>query len=287
MRGKIQDGTVKNAVAMKAECVVQRNNPIEAVVIREMDIAEWVLGDRFNAVFALTDNNRVMHLIGRMNSGARVTLDLTNGLNEQTRETERHEVIAADGDMCDLPVGMQFASEDIYAFNSEKKEPETFTGVIIEDEFYTREEAQILRDAMSVINNENEQIENENEQIENEENNNIENNPNENDNKENPQNNSNNDIIQNLNQNEKQKVEMSLMKNRKNNKNQKNNALIKQQGENDQVRKYQEKILKKEKLNDKKVMNNKKMKKKEVKEDHDLVSLKKKRRKRNLIIKVL
>lgn len=158
MRGKIQDGTVKNAVAMKAECVVQRNNPIEAVAIREMDIAEWVLGDRFNAVFALTDNNRVMHLIGRMNSGARVTLDLTNGLNEQTRETERHEVIAADGDMCDLPVGMQFASEDIYAFNSEKKGPETFTGVIIEDEFYTREEAQILRDAMSVINNENEQI---------------------------------------------------------------------------------------------------------------------------------
>lgn len=157
MRGKIQDGTVSNAVAMKAECVVQRCHPIEAVTVREMDIAEWVLGDSFTSIFALTDNERVMHLIGRMKSNARVTLDLTNGLNEMTRETERHEVIAADGDLCDLPVGMQFASEDIYAFRSDAKEPETFMEVIIEDEFYTREEAQVLRDAMTVIASEEEQ----------------------------------------------------------------------------------------------------------------------------------
>ena len=156
MRGKIQDGTVKNAVAMKAECVVQRCNPIETAAMREMDVAEWVLGEQFAAIFALTDNKRVMHLIGRMASGARFTLDLTNGLNEQTRETERHEVIAADGDLCDLPVGMQFASEDIYAFNSDEKEPAAFMEVIIEDEFYTREEAQILRDAMLVISDEKE-----------------------------------------------------------------------------------------------------------------------------------
>ena len=156
MRGKLRDGTVRNPVAMKAECVVQRGNPIGALTMREMDVAEWVLGDRFTAMFALTDGKHVMHLIGRMESGARVTLDLTNGLNERTRETERHEVIASDGDLCDLPVGMQYASEDIYVFDSDEKDPAAFTEVIIGDEFYTREEAQIFRDALRVVGDEKE-----------------------------------------------------------------------------------------------------------------------------------
>ena len=107
-------------------------------------------------MFALTDERHVMHLIGRFASGARCTLDLSNGLNEGTRETERHEVLAPEGDLCDLPVGMQFASEDIYAFSSDDPVPGTYMEVMIGNEFYTREEAQILRDADVILADESE-----------------------------------------------------------------------------------------------------------------------------------
>ncbi len=156
MRQKVRGRVIGPVSAMKSECVDQRCYPIEAVTARELDVCEWVLGEKITSVFALTDECRVMHLIGRFASGARCTLDLSCGLNEGTRETERHEVLAPDGNLCDLPVGMQFASEDIYAFSSDDPVPGTYMEVMIGDEFYTREEAQILRDAGAVLADEDE-----------------------------------------------------------------------------------------------------------------------------------
>ena len=137
--------------AMKSECVVQQCYPLASLAAREIDICEWVLGDKVESVFALTDESRVFHLIGRMSRGARITIDITNALHENVRETERHEVFAKGGSLVDLPVGMQLATEDIYAFRSDSEYPETFSEVILDDTFYTREEAAIIRDAQSVL----------------------------------------------------------------------------------------------------------------------------------------
>ena len=137
--------------AMKSECVVQQCYPLSALAAREIDICEWVLGDKIVSVFALTDESRVFHLIGRMSRGARITIDITNALHENVRETERHEVFAKGGSLVDLPVGMQLATEDIYAFRSDSEYPETYSEVILGDTFYTREEAAIIRDAESIL----------------------------------------------------------------------------------------------------------------------------------------
>lgn len=139
--------------AMKSECVVQRCYPLEALAAREIDICEWVLGDKITEVFALTDEAQVFHLIGRMAGGARITIDITNALHESVRETERHEVFAKGGSLVDLPVGMQLATEDIYAFRSDSEYPETYSEVILDDTFYTREEAALIRDIRQALAN--------------------------------------------------------------------------------------------------------------------------------------
>ena len=58
--------------AMKSECVMQACYPIKALAAKEIDICEWVLGDKVTEVFALTDEAQVFHLIGRMEGGARI-----------------------------------------------------------------------------------------------------------------------------------------------------------------------------------------------------------------------
>ena len=142
--------------AMKSECVVQRCYPLEALAAKEIDICEWVLGDKITEVFALTDEAQVFHLIGRMESGARITIDITNALHEGVRETERHEVFAKGGSLVDLPVGMQLATEDIYTFRMDSDIPETYSEVILGDTFYTREEAALIRDVQQVLSNQKE-----------------------------------------------------------------------------------------------------------------------------------
>ena len=137
--------------AMKAECVVQQCYPLLSLAAKEIDICEWVLGDTLEEVFALTDERHVFHLIGRMSRGARITIDISNTLHENVRETERHEVFARGGSLVDLPVGMQLATEDIYAFRSDSEYPETFSEVILGDTFYTREEAAIIRDIQHLL----------------------------------------------------------------------------------------------------------------------------------------
>ena len=139
--------------AMKSECVVQQCYPLFSLAAKEIDVCEWVLGDTVEEVFALTDNAHVFHLIGRMSRGARITIDISNTLHENVRETERHEVFARGGSLVDLPVGMQLATEDIYTFRSDSEYPETYSEVILGDTFYTREEAAIIRDVQQVLAN--------------------------------------------------------------------------------------------------------------------------------------
>lgn len=137
--------------AMKSECVIQQGYPLLSLAAREIDVCEWVLGDKVAEVFALTDETHVFHLIGRMTSGARITIDITNALHDNVRETERHEVFAKGGSLVDLPVGMQLAAEDIYTFHSDSEYPETYSEVILDDAFYTREEAALIRDVQYVL----------------------------------------------------------------------------------------------------------------------------------------
>ena len=137
--------------AMKSECVMQACYPIKALAAKEIDICEWVLQDRIETVFALTDGEQVFSLIGRMSRGARITIDITNALNEATRETERHEVFAKGGSLVDLPVGMQWAAEDIYTFRTDSVHPTSHTEVILGDTFYTREQAALIRDVQQLL----------------------------------------------------------------------------------------------------------------------------------------
>ena len=151
MRKCVADRSVYDVSVMKSECVEQKCFSVLSLAMRECEICEWLLGDSIVSVFAQTDKERVMHMIARMKSGILCSVDITNGLNEGTRETNRHEIISSVGELCDLPVGMQYASEDTYVFNSDKAVPSSYTEVIIEDVLYTREEAQIIRDALTLL----------------------------------------------------------------------------------------------------------------------------------------
>ena len=154
MRKSVLDRSIYDISVMKSECVEQRCFSILSLTMRECEICQWLLGDAIASVFAQTDNKNVLHMIARMKSGVLFSLDLTNGLNEGTRETNRHEIISSVGELCDLPVGMQYAAEDTYVFNSDLATPTSYTEVIIEDVLYTREEAQLIRDALTLINDE-------------------------------------------------------------------------------------------------------------------------------------
>lgn len=162
MRLCISNGSISDISAMKSECVVQRCFPLFSLAAKEIDICEWMLGEQVQEVFALTDEAHVFHLIGRMKSGKRITVDISNNLHENVRETERHEVISSNGSLADFPVGMQIATEDIYAFTVDSEHPRTYSEVILGHEFYTREEAAIIRDVQFLLADENERAKREN-----------------------------------------------------------------------------------------------------------------------------
>ena len=151
MQKEVANGSIYDISVIKCECTEQKCFSVSALAMREFEICEWLLNDTVISVFAQTDNKNVFHVIGRMKSGVRCSIDITNGLNIGTRETNRHEIISSVGELCDLPVGMQYASEDTYVFRGDCAVPQFYTEVIIENELYTREEAQLIRDALTLV----------------------------------------------------------------------------------------------------------------------------------------
>ena len=87
---------------------------LAAILYREFDLAEWLLGSRLTAMTA-SIAGPVAHVIVRLANGAVCGVEAGAALPAGTAMIDRHELIARRGVACDRVVDTQVPQDSIYA----------------------------------------------------------------------------------------------------------------------------------------------------------------------------
>lgn len=95
-----------------------RSEGLKAMLKRELDLSEFMLGAKTVHVFAMT-NGDVLHVSTRLDNNAVCTLELNATLPEGTGPVYKHELTTEDGFVTDRAVDTQVTPESMYLINGE------------------------------------------------------------------------------------------------------------------------------------------------------------------------
>ena len=95
-----------------------RSEGLNAMLKRELDMCEFLLGAKTVHVFAMA-NGDVLHVSARMSNGVVATYELNASLPEGTPPVFKRELTTKDGFVTDRAVDTQITPENMYLINSE------------------------------------------------------------------------------------------------------------------------------------------------------------------------
>lgn len=95
-----------------------RSEGLSAMLRRELDLSEFMLGARTEHVFAMA-NGEVLHVSTRLDNGTVCTLELNATLPEGTEPVYKHELTTENGFVTDRAVDTTVTPESMYLLNGE------------------------------------------------------------------------------------------------------------------------------------------------------------------------
>lgn len=98
--------------------------PLEAILYREFDLAEWLTGTRIESMQAsfgegTSQQPRYANVVLQVTGGAVCGLEVATTLPLATAMVDRHELIARRGVACDRVVDTQVPQQSIYAYTDD------------------------------------------------------------------------------------------------------------------------------------------------------------------------
>lgn len=148
MRALRESGRAGLVSTLRIGRMTQRTGALEPELLRELDLCEWLLGEKAAAVYA-AENGPAINLIVTMCSGAVCTLELSAALAKGTPDMDRHEINTRRGVISDRAVDTQVPQDSIYLFSGDGKQ--TFTDVDFELYGLDAREVSVVRDAFEVL----------------------------------------------------------------------------------------------------------------------------------------
>lgn len=129
-----QVSAITNLAPLRKPCSMKLNRSsaksegLDRLLYRELDIAERTLGEEIVSVMCYR-NDPALNMLATTKSGRVAIFELASVLNDGTEEQGRHTLWGADGMASDRVVSQKVASQAIYLFTEEQKDPETYNDI--------------------------------------------------------------------------------------------------------------------------------------------------------------
>lgn len=115
-QNKAASGGIQGVSVMRTSHITNNKNDLLAILERELDICEYVVGSCAKEIFAVGDTKNVLNIIMKLENGVVCTLELSATLAKGQKDIDKHEIIAQKGVACDRLVDSQMPNSSIYAF---------------------------------------------------------------------------------------------------------------------------------------------------------------------------
>ena len=125
---KICENTVGQISHVKIMSINPKTVPLDAVIRRELDTAEYICGLQVTEIFK-TQNGPTCSVICMTDKQAVITLELASTLPEGAAVIDKHEIITDRGTACDRNVDSQTPLSSVYVYGEKNEE---FTDVDFE-----------------------------------------------------------------------------------------------------------------------------------------------------------
>ena len=116
--------------SMKLNRVGAKSAGLEALLYKELDIAEWTMGSRIKTVMNFQKGGS-MNMLATLENERVALFELAASLHDDTPEQGRHTYWGEEGMASDRVVSQKVASEAIYLFTDDAKDPQTFNDIFI------------------------------------------------------------------------------------------------------------------------------------------------------------
>lgn len=143
---KICDGTVGAISHIKIMSINPKDVPLDEVIHRELDTAEYVGGLKITEIFK-AQNGPACSVICMTDKQAVVTLELACTLPEGATVIDKHEIITDRGTACDRNVDSQTPLSSVYVYGAQNEE---YTDVDFELYGLSIREISIVRQAFEI-----------------------------------------------------------------------------------------------------------------------------------------
>lgn len=124
----IQMAPERKPCSFKLNRSCRKSEGLDRLLYRELDIAEQVLGSPIAKVTCYR-NDPALNMIATTEKEQVAIFELAAVLNEDTVEQGRHTLWGSDGMASDRVVSQKIASEAVYLFTEDEKEPETYNDI--------------------------------------------------------------------------------------------------------------------------------------------------------------
>jgi len=115
MRKNLLDRIVQDPVGMRIKHIAPKGTNLANILVQEVDIAQWILGDRVEKVFASTQDD-YCNAIFSTEQGIKISAEI--GTAQTKTPILLHEIIAKTGVITDTAVDTQVEHYPIYLYNS-------------------------------------------------------------------------------------------------------------------------------------------------------------------------
>ena len=122
------NGTLTGISVLRSARLVKKGECLNCQLYRELDIAAFVLDDKFVSIFTI-DNGNTLNAIAKTEKGIVCTIEISAVLSEDEKEIDKHELISQRGTACDKVVDTQIMQNSIYVYGNRQK---TYTDVDFE-----------------------------------------------------------------------------------------------------------------------------------------------------------
>ena len=115
------NGTLTNISVLRSARLVKKGACLIGQLYRELDIATFILADKFISIFTI-DNGNTLNAIAKTEKGIVCTIEISAVLSEDEKEIDKHELISERGTACDKVVDTQIMQNSIYVYGNGHKE---------------------------------------------------------------------------------------------------------------------------------------------------------------------
>lgn len=133
---------------LRSQRLVERNRPLAAELLRELDLCQWLMDSTVKSVCAFSGGT-AWNIIVTLESQAVCTIELACALEGGQPMIDRHEINTRRGVICDRVVDTQLPQSSLYVFTSQGRQE--FNDLDFELYGLMPEEVSLVREAFVVL----------------------------------------------------------------------------------------------------------------------------------------